>query len=166
MIVRWKNFLDSMKQYLLQTQNLTFLSESYEGLTLEILTRIPSIVPSGKRTGDVKKFVLQIYEENTALDEVLPARSDPPRLIAIGDVSKSISLFAYVDGTAVFSEKCPMKSVLLLLATYWVFNIQFAAESRPAFQLISSAILKEQMFGKQIMKCSGAVDCLLKQLNL
>ncbi|GBL82996.1 hypothetical protein AVEN_127643-1, partial [Araneus ventricosus] len=43
--------------------------------------------------------------ENTALDEVLPARSDPPRLIAIGDVSKSISLFAYVDGTAVFSEK-------------------------------------------------------------
>ncbi|GBN48326.1 hypothetical protein AVEN_29740-1 [Araneus ventricosus] len=47
--------------------------------------------------------------ENTALDEVLPARSDPPHLIAIGDVLKSISLFAYVDGTAVFSEKCPIK---------------------------------------------------------
>ncbi|CAL1271990.1 unnamed protein product, partial [Larinioides sclopetarius] len=67
----------------MQTQNITSLSESYEGLTVEILKRIPSIVPSGKRTNDVKKLVLQIYEENTALDETVPARSDPPRLIAI-----------------------------------------------------------------------------------
>jgi hypothetical protein len=111
-------------------------------------------------------YFFYLLQDNTTIDQVIPTRSGPPRLIAIGDVTKSISLFAYLDGTPVFTEKCPMRAVLLLLATYWVFNIEFVAESRPAFQLISSAVLKEKMPAKQMSKCSAAVNCLLKQLNL
>ena len=99
------------------------------------------------------------------MSDVIPAKADPPRLIAIGNVKEDITFFSYLDGTAIFSEKCPIKAVLLLLATYWVFNIEFVAESRPAFLLISSAVLKEKMPSALVSKCS-AVNCLLKQLDL
>ena len=78
---------------------------------------------------------------------------------------KEISLSAYVDSYAVFTETCPMNAVLLLLALYWIFKIEFFPKARPSFMLISTAILKNEMPVARVSK-NSAVNSLLKQLNL
>lgn len=106
-----------------------------------------------------------LLQDDTSVDSVIPPKTDPPRLIGIGDIKEDVTLFSFVDGVANFTEKCPIKTGLKLIATYWVFNIEFISEFRPAFLLIATALLKDEM-ARACASDSNAGHCLLKQLDL
>ena len=56
---------------------------------------------------------------------------NPPRLLATGTVNdNSLSIQCYLDTEPIFTVEEPIRAILMLLATYYVFGIKWPTATR------------------------------------
>ncbi|KAF4517087.1 hypothetical protein B566_EDAN007009 [Ephemera danica] len=123
------------KSYL-QKYQCFYLKPVVNQNTQILLANIHKLMRAGITTNENTKLVLQLFPAGTVIESTRPAASDPPRLIAVGDATDELSISCYVDNRALFVTKSPMEAMILLLASYWVFQVNFPSEAKAPLLLL------------------------------
>ncbi|KAK3915251.1 30S ribosomal protein S17 [Frankliniella fusca] len=152
----WNERLPYFKKYFSE-KNIyriddTFSDDQQTIIILENLHRIPLWLKTASRPkrGQAAERstlenracrVLEVFPENTPVAEARPAAKDPLRLSAIGDALGSLNFFAIVDTEPIFNTLDPTEAMLLLLATYWVFHLNFGAPNKLPILFLAACVL-------------------------
>ncbi|XP_043469620.1 uncharacterized protein LOC122503222 isoform X2 [Leptopilina heterotoma] len=103
-------------------------------IELFFLKKIDSLFKNDKKRGRENRKLVLIIEDNNDKDDEVPKTDRAPYLIIQGDCDKNVKCF--VDAEPLFIE-APLDAILLLLATYWVFDIHFDKHFKNQLTLLS-----------------------------
>lgn len=80
------------------------------------------------------------------MEKTVPDAKDAPILISISDKPlNNLNTMCYVDGNPIFGAH-GMRALLLLLAVYWIFQIQFPPDTKQQLAFIAVAVLRDVAF--------------------
>ncbi|XP_043469765.1 uncharacterized protein LOC122503331 isoform X2 [Leptopilina heterotoma] len=114
---------------------------------IKFLKKIDCFFAAGKKKSTRRKIVEILKESDKQSISADPKTSKAPYIVIFEDNTETIR--CYVDDEPLFVEK-PTDIILLLLATYWVFNIEFDKDFR--HQLILLCVI---VFGKHAQRILG-----------
>lgn len=99
---------------------------------------------------------------------MVPDVTEAPKLVAVSDrPSDSLNTMCFSDGHPIFEAK-GLRVLLLLLAVYWVYQINFPQDTKQQFAFIAIAVLRD-VATKEIDKpilTNITLTNVLKQCNL
>ncbi|XP_043462993.1 uncharacterized protein LOC122499028 [Leptopilina heterotoma] len=112
---------------------------SFDGQTMAVLYHLPKLFTKAKEGGKI----LNCFPSGTPIANTIPGVDEAPKLIAIANRPLNMMhTMCYIDGTPIF-EAHGYEAILLLLAVYWIFQVQFPANAKQQFAFISISILRD-----------------------
>lgn len=156
---RWKQILPKLITYLNGSAGIVLedtLSEDEK--TVQILSNLHKIpVWCKKKDKDSRSVrVLECYPENTPLTEIRPNIKDSPRLSAIQE-GHGYSIHCMVDLEPIFVSSDPVEAIILLIATYWEFCLNFGKNKYPVL-FLACIILSPAKVSKYIGRNDKFLD--------
>jgi hypothetical protein len=85
-------------------------------------------------------------------------------LIAVGEATDCLSISCYVDNRAVFVTQSAVEAMLLLLATYWVFQVNFPSEAKAPLLLLVCCTAGTKHVASQVKRIA-ALNLILQSIK-
>lgn len=107
-----------------------------------------------------------MFQINVTVAQSKPKTTDPPRLQVIGSIADPmVSIQCYVDLEPFFVTQDPEKAAILLLASYYVVNVNFAGPAKQSLITLSCALLTPQNVDV-IFQSNSKLVAVLKKLDI
>ncbi|KAJ8683518.1 hypothetical protein QAD02_019310 [Eretmocerus hayati] len=99
-----------------------------------------------KKNKEAVKSILEIYAENTPVQNTIPGEDEPPRLVGIGSIDKKdLQFIIYVDEKPIHSVTA-VDGLIFSFVAYWIFNISFPSRTKLIFIFIAAVLFEAQYF--------------------
>lgn len=86
-------------------------------------------------------------QENTPSGETAPSSKDPPRLIGIAEAGTT-NYVCFSETEPVFVVNDIIEALVLLLATYWEFNLNYTPANKKTVLFIAACLLGTSKINK------------------
>lgn len=89
--------------------------------------------------------------------EAKPHHKDPPRLVGIAEAG-TVNYFCFADIEPVFVTNDIVEALILLMATYWEFHLNFSKATKPLILFIGACLFGPAKVNKFIGRNDKFLD--------